>query len=270
MGLSSGAQSTLSRWIRRPSGPVTPPQALGPGSPLVTIQDTQVPSPLLHGACSSSTSPPCGPVVSGPGLDRGRPQVIADVKPSVTHRGQTPAPEASSPADHPPKRRRMTGIASGDTPQAPPQAPAGSGHQLHTWGKAEWCSICGRVSAALAAGRAQQWRRPCNPLPSYVSKQQKGHRLIYAGQWHCQECPCPPDKLYRVKCGQAPSRGSTPALGPAPGDPMLMAPALGSGPPRRPPLQASLTRFFVPAAKRARTGACAPALLPQATSRPPG
>ena len=195
-----------------------------------------------------------------------------------------------------PKRARLSAPPSGDpAPPLPPQ-PSGTCHQLHTWGKAEWCSRCGRVSAAAAQGRAQQWRRPCHPLPSYVSKRDKGHKLIYTGQWHCVACPCPPDKLYRQLCGRPGEVRPTPLsmLGVhppceapghvAPGKPPLsttQAPGRAHGGVRpqasaqgshmgRPPLQAAITRFFGPSSKRPRLSECGPASLPQATARPPG
>ena len=185
---------------------------------------------------------------------------------------------------------------SGDpAPPLPPQS-SDTCHQLHTWGKAEWCSRCGRVSVAAAQGRAQQWRRPCHPLPSYVSKRDKGHNLIYTGQWHWVDCPCPPDKLYRQPCGRPAEVRPTyismlgvhpPCAAPghvAPGKPPLsttQAPGLTHGGVRplasahsshmgRPPLQAAITRFFGPPSKRPRLVECGPASLPQATARPPG
>ena len=196
----------------------------------------------------------------------------------------------------PPKRRRLSHIAPGETgPPSPPNGPD-TGHHLLTWGPAEWCSRCGRVSAATAPGRAQQWRRPCHPLPSFVSKRDKGHKLIFTGQWHCLECPCPPDKLYRKTCARTAAVRAAPpvvlvshrssyeapghtapgnvspvpqAQGPAPGIHVDPVPAPGLKV-HRPPLQASLTRFFGPAPKRARLGSGDLAHLPQGTARPPG
>ena len=205
--------------------------------------------------------------------------------PPPPHTSGPPAASARLFASPPPKRRCTQGPDPGVQSQEAPLGPTGSGHQVHTWGKAEWCSRCGRVTAATAAGRAQQWRRPCAPLPSFVSKQQRGHRLIYTGQWQCQSCPCPSDKLYRQKCGRAveptesfsgASLGTMPRSR-GPSAPGLTAPgnleplaAPGMCPTRKAPLQASLSCFFGPVVKRPRPDSGSAAFLPQASARPPG
>ena len=98
-----------------------------------------------------------------------------------------------------PSPRQVTNSTAG-----PPSPVADSepGHHISHWGKAEYCTRCGRVTAASSAGRAQQWRRLCQPLPSYIAKLQKGHRLVYIGHWHCTQCSCPADRLYRTRCAR--------------------------------------------------------------------
>ena len=210
------------------------------------------------------------------------PEPVATDRPALA---QPAGPHRPASLPPPPKRfRAQAPTVGGPTDGA--EAPAtGSGHQVHTWGKAEWCSLCGRVTAASAAGRAQQWRRPCAPLPSFISKQQRGHSLVYTGQWQCQACPCPPDKLYRQKCvsGSPPSGvpvgksdSPTPCFlvhkAPGPSAPGNHAPqaAPGKCSRRTAPVQASLSCFFGPAVKRPRSSTGEAALLPQATARPPG
>ena len=213
--------------------------------------------------------------------------MLPDAEPvAVARTAQAQPAGPARPSSLPPTKRLRTQVPNvvGPTDGEPPIA-TGSGHQVHTWGKAEWCSLCGRVTAASVAGRAQQWRRPCAPLPSFVSKQQRGHSLVYTGQWQCQACPCPSDKLYRQKCvrGSPPSgppEGESPSPKPcflvhtAPGPPAPgnHAPqaAPGKCARRKVPLQASLSCFFGPAVKRLRPSSSEAASLPQATARPPG
>ena len=183
----------------------------------------------------------------------------------------TPTPLPGLPANLParqltmPQTRPVTTSLEGQTP-GPPSEP---GHHIVRWGQAEYCTRCGRTTEAKLAGRAQQWRRLCQPLPSYISKLQKGHRLVYIGHWHCAQCSCPADRLYRTRCSvmlesprPKPSALSDPM---APRTPQSMTTAVraahgaaalrqpGQSRMVRPPVQSQLERFF-PNAKRPRHG----------------
>ena len=113
----------------------------------------------------------------------------------------TPPPAAPAVLPDPttPPHHRLP---ANDGPYGPPSHNSASetGHHILHWGKAEWCAQCGRVTEASPAGRAQQWRRLCQPLPSYIAKLQKGHRLVYIGHWKCLPCTCPTERLYRTRC----------------------------------------------------------------------
>lgn len=102
------------------------------------------------------------------------------------------APLVESP---PPKRPRNIVI---DRDPSPPRGT--TGHDLRVSGDYEWCRLCGRASAASRAGRLQQWRRPCVPLPSFQRKLAKRHLLVFDGQWHCSMCPCPSLRLTSKRC----------------------------------------------------------------------
>ena len=152
-------QASLSHWIRTPVAQAHNPQAPrpmartaappGPGCPAsnqCAVGRQTSPGPTSRG----------NPDSTGPGLDRGPPQY--ELSPSPTPSppaGAMPAHPASSPQGLP-KRRRLSGDIPCDPPAPPARTPEVQGHQLNTWGKAEWCSRCGRVSAAAAAGRAKQ------------------------------------------------------------------------------------------------------------------
>ena len=145
-----------------------------------------------------SDDPLCLRAAAVPGpLDRATPVEECGLAPQ-------PPEEPRVPPDRPAKRCRVCP----SKPAAPPDPPAlgqaqGAGHHILHWGKAEWCAQCGRVTEAGPAGRAQQWRRPCHPLPSFIAKQQRGHRLVFVGHWQCLGCSCPPERLYRTRCDRA-------------------------------------------------------------------
>ena len=183
-----------------------------------------------------------------------------------------PPPPLSVLPDPPPDRQHPMAQPALEPPrlEAPnPGGAPGPGHNIVRWGQAEYCTRCGRTTEAKQAGRAQQWRRLCQPLPSYVAKVQKGHKLMYIGSWQCSQCPCSADRLYRTRCtGKSESFRPKPSIlsGPeAPLTPQPQAAALcvvqGQAEPRhtgqsrtvRAPVQSQLERFF-PDTKRPRRG----------------
>ena len=129
--------------------------------------------------------------------------------------------QASVVESPPPKRPRIIDLEC-DT--SPPRGMAV--HDLQVSGDYEWCRLCGRTSAASRAGRMQQWRRPCVPLPSFQRKLAKRHLLVFDGQWHCSLCPCPSLRLTSKRC-----RG--PSSRPIPDRPCQVA-APGNDPPPGP------------------------------------
>ena len=193
----SDTPGTLFRWIRpkvrRLSAEVLPPPEATP------------PTTADHPRSGDADAP-------GP-LDRA---------PPVVERCPVPHPPADSraPSGRPAERCRVCPPKPVNHTPPPALGPSpGTGHHTLHWGKAEWCAQCGRVTEAGPAGRAQQWRGPCHPLPSFIAKQQRGHRLVFAGHWQCLACPCPPERLYRTKCERA--RGNIQAPSDSPPRPHL-------------------------------------------------
>ena len=74
----------------------------------------------------------------------------------------------------------------------------------------------GRTTAATAAARQQQWRRPCLALPSFQRKINKGQRLSFDGQWRCTVCPCPSGRLATKRCRGPSSPEAVPCTVPSP------------------------------------------------------
>ena len=159
---------------------------------------------------------------------------------------------ASSELSAPPtsKRPRMQ-----DSDLPPPRGEID--HNIIITATFEWCTRCGRTTAAAMAGRRQQWRRQCVVLPSFQRKIGKGHSLTFDGQWRCTACPCPSHRLTIKKC-RGPSSSARP-LGPAPQ--ALPAPGGNVSVPKGPAVPApkrvlTLRDFFssAPPAHRARLG----------------
>ena len=177
---------TLFRWIR--------PKVRRLASAVLPPPEATPPTTADHLRSSAADAP-------GP-LDRATP--VVEFCP-VPQPSADPRPTPGRPA----KRCRVCPPKPAN-PSGPPALgpPPGTGHHILHWGKAEWCAQCGRVTEAGPAGRAQQWRRPCYPLPSFIAKQQRGHRLVFVGHWQCLGCTCPPERLYRTKCERA--RGNPP------------------------------------------------------------
>ena len=134
--------------------------------------------------------------------------------------------EAELASEPPNKRPRV--LDSGRDPSPPRGGPA---HALQVAGDYEWCRLCGRTTTASRAGRLQQWRRPCVPLPSFQRKLAKQHLLVYDGQWNCSLCPCPSQRLTSKRC-RGPSSHTVP-------DRPTLAPAPGNVPPPGPSIQPS-------------------------------
>ena len=115
-----------------------------------------------------------------------------------------------------PKRLRLLMPA-----EVPESATNGAVHHHVVAGAiCERSSAPGRTVRAAAAGRQQQWRRPCQPLPVFQRKVQKGHILHFTDQdqWQGAACPCPSGRLTTKRCSgdrrscqlaRAPSRPAT-------------------------------------------------------------
>ena len=85
-----------------------------------------------------------------------------------------------------PKRQRVL------PPQADPPSPRDMvPHVIKVTAPYEWCSRCGRTTRSAAAGRQQQWRRQCPPLPSFQRKLNKGTFCLLSGSGNVQLAPAP-------------------------------------------------------------------------------
>ena len=133
-----------------------------------------------------------------------------------------PAPHVEPQAVDRPRRADIA------FPDSPPRGPIA--HDLQVTGDYEWCRLCGRTSAASHAGRLQQWRRPCVPLPSFSRKLARGHLLAFDGTWQCTVCHCPYLRLTAKRC-RGPSSIPPPAstdTAPAPGNAEPPGPSVGA------------------------------------------
>ena len=121
----------------------------------------------------------------------------------------------------PPKRQRV--MAAPEDPSSPRDV---APRLINATAPYERRSRCGRTTRDAAAGRHQQWRRQCLPLPPFQRKLNKGHLLTFDWQWQCPSCPCPAHRLTNKRCR---GRSSRPPGGPLPGP--GVPPASGGAPP---------------------------------------